>query len=166
MAEDRFANVFNATLDMTAANAVSFAQLNFGVSLRDRIGIVIDQLFWFPGAATLGEMTTNLDRIIMAITLSDQITSIADLSDNRIIFVEELQRLDFGTAAAATVIKKPIVSEFAPPIIVLPTRMFLAMDSVGLASAGHVDLRMHYRTVSISAETQLREVLETFQLST
>lgn len=167
MAEDRFANIFTASVIMTAANALTFGELNFGISLRDRIAIVIDQLFFYVPNSILDDMTTLADQISMALCASDQITSIfsSGLGDRRIIFMKEIQRQDFGTAASATFLQQPLEVMFTPPMIVLPNRLFIAMDTNGLATPGSCVMRMHFRTVKISQDDQLIEVLEAFQLS-
>jgi len=167
MAEDRFANVYTADVTTSAANALTFTQLNFGLNLRDKIAVVIDQLFFYIATAVITEMTAANDRVGMAITMGDQVTDIfpGNLGDRRIIYATEFRRTDMGTAASGMLHVSPIKAEFSPPVLVLPTRLFFAIDTQGLASVSNVILRMHYRTVNITQQDQLIEVLETFQLS-
>ena len=165
-AEDRFANVFTASVTMTGANALTFAELQFGITLRDRIAIAIDEILFYPSSAVIAEMTATGDLVDLGLCTSDQITNIADLADRRILYNSRFIRLDYGTAAAAQMIYLPIKVEFNPPMISLPNRLFFGMDTVGLASAGGCTMRMHYRTVNITQDQQLIEVLEAFQLST
>lgn len=165
MAEDRFANIFTAAITMSSANTLTFLEMVFGITLRDRIALVIDELFFHIDNAAILEMTTSGDNIQLAICGSDQVTNITDLADRRIWYSTTLGRMDFGTAAAGQLYLKPIKASFAPPLIVLPNRVFLAMGSSGLASAAGAQLRMHYRTVNITQDQQLIEVLETFQMS-
>ncbi len=162
-AEDRFANIFTATVTETAAQALTFTEMNLGITLRDRIALVIDELYFYPTIASLLLMTTSGDLIQMAITISDSVTNIGDLTDRRIIYDELIGRLDFGTAASGTLLRTPIKASFAPPIIVLPTRLFFGIDSVGTATPVSATLRMHYRTVSVTSDRQIIEVLETLQ---
>jgi len=166
MAEDRFANVFSAEVVQSAANTLTFAEMNFGITLRDRVAVVIDQLYWIPSNGSLILMTATGDMIQYALTVSDQVSDIQDLQDRRIMAFHNNFRFDAGTAANALLVQTPFVQEFSPPLIVLPNRMFIAVNSVGLASAATIRLRMHYRTVSITQDQQLIEVLESFQLST
>ena len=99
MAEDRFANVFTASVTMSAANTLTFGEMNFGITLRDRVAIVLDTIYIWIGGAALAEMTSLSDNITTALSVSDQPTNIADLSDRRILASTILHRLDFGTAA-------------------------------------------------------------------
>jgi len=166
MAEDRFANVFTAEVIQSAANVLTFAELNFGITLRDRTAIVIDQLYWFPAVGTIFLMTDEADDITMALCVSDQITDINDMGDRRILAAQSILATGFGTPASAALYILPLKDNFAPPLIVLPNRIFIAVNSTGLATAATVRLRMHFRTVSITQDQQLIEVLESFQLST
>lgn len=166
MAEDRFANVFTAEVVMTALNTNTFAEMQFGISLRDRIAIVIDEVYFYPSNATIALMTATGDNLQMILTVSDQVSTFNDLADRRILFNKQLLRHDLGTAAGGVMMDLPLKESFSPPIIQLPNRIYFGMTSGGLASAGAATLRMHYRTVKITEGQQLIEVLESFQLNT
>lgn len=166
MAEDRFANVFTAELTMSAANTGSYAELQFGITLRDMLAIAIDEIYFYPSSGSLAEMTAAGDEVAFAITVSDQVGNLFNLADRRILFLKRLKRLDAGTAATGNLIELPLKESFFPPLIVIPNRIYFAMISIGLASAADGQIRMHYRTVSITKDQQLIEVLEAFQLST
>jgi len=166
MAEDRFANVFTAQVVQTAANALTFAEMNFGITLRDRVAIVIDTLYFYLRRTDLLLFTAVGDEIVCALTVSDQVTNLADLADRRILAAKWLDRMDFGTAAGAEMVTIPMEISFSPPLIALPNRLFFGVDSTGLAAVTIVQMRMHFRTVSITQDQQLVEVLEAFQLST
>jgi len=166
MAEDRFANVFTAQVTTTGANVITFVELVFGMTLRDRIAVVIDELLFYPDIGSVALMTATGDQIIHAITVSDQVTDLTDLSDRRILYAHMLNRTDQGTAASGVLHETPLKASFFPPLIVLPNRIFFGLDTVGLAATAVSQMRMHYRTVSITQDQQLLEVLEAFQLST
>lgn len=166
MAEDRFANVFTAEATQGGANALVFTELTFGITLRDRIAIVIDELYFYASRTAIQEMTAVGDQLQWALVVSDQVTDLNDLGDRRILYATFVQRADFGTAAGAAHIRIPIKESFAPPLISLPNRLYFAANSEGLATAAIFRLRMHFRTVSITQDQQLIEVLEAFQLST
>jgi len=157
--------VFTAEVVQVAANSMTWAEMNFGMTLRDRVGLVIDELYWYPAKAMIGEMTTTGDYFAAAISQSDSPASLS-IDDRRIISIQEWVRLDFGTAAGGQLVHLPKKLSFAPPLITLPNRLFIGLVSAGLASAGTMRLRMHFRTVPISEARQLMEILEAFQLST
>lgn len=165
MAEDRFPNIFNAEVTLTAANALTFAVMNFGIAIRDKLAIVVDQVFFWIPPATIAEMTTTGDSIAIGMTNSDQPPTLYDFGDRRVLFFKELSRMDFGTAAGGMLYQMPMELEFAPPMINLPTRLFMAAQSIGLATALTARMRMHFRTVPLTSEQQLQEVLEVWQLT-
>ncbi len=166
MAEDKYANVFNAEVTLSAANTLTFAPLQFGIQLRDRIGIEIRELFYWYTDAALLEMTTAGDSLTWALTRSDQITDINDVGDDRIIDVHTMTRMDFGTAGSGQFQERPLKKSYNPPLLVLPTRLHFAARTAGLASAAVMRMRMHFTTVSISQDAILKELLETFELTT
>lgn len=166
MAEDRFANIFSVEVTLSAANTLTFSEMQFGITLRDKLAIVIDQVFIFMTAGDLSLFTANADRATFAITNSDAMTDITDYGDRRNMIIKQISRSDFGTAASGAMIQMPLTESFSPPMIALPTRMFFAADSAGLGNPLVARLRMHFRTVPITSEQQLTEVLESFQLST
>ena len=165
MAEDRFANVFAAEVVLSAANTLTWAELNFGIQLRDRIGVVIDELLVWWSTAGISRMTTTGDSISIALSVSDQPTDFST-GDRRILYTTDIVRLDLGTAAGGVVIVEPTKQSFHPPLIVLPNRLFFGGSSVGLADPITLRMRLHFRTVSISQDRQLLEILESMQLST
>jgi len=165
MAEDRFANIFSSSVTQASANSFTFTQLEFGIGIRDKLAIVFDEIYVFLRTSEIALMTALSDRITLAWTISDAVTDPNDYSDRRIIYSMELQRADFGTAASGAFLRMPLKESFAPPMIVLPTRLFFGVASAGLAAAITVRSRLHFRTVPMTTEQQLNEVLEAFQLA-
>lgn len=166
MAEDRFANIFQAQVTMSAANALTFIQLNFGITIRDNIGIVIDSIYFYPTLGSIAEMTATGDALMYGITLSDSVTEIFDIMDSRVLFNSTFTKHVDGAPAAAMFIHYPFEHHFAPPILQLPQKIYFGLDTVGLANPAVGSIRMHYRTVNISSAEKLIEILETLHLST
>jgi len=166
MAEDRFANVFSAEVTESAANTLTFAQLNFGITFRDKMAIVVDQIFWLLIGGVLDDFDAEGDGVSMALTTSDQVTDITDFADTRVLVLKMLRTITLGTMADSHILEQPYVSSFTPPLIVIPTRLYLAVWGSSLAAAAILRARIHFRTVPVSTEQQLTEVLETFQLTT
>lgn len=167
MAEDRFANVFTAEVTESAAGTLTWIELAFGITLRDKIAVVIDELYIYVPSGIMDDFTALSDEIAFGLSMSDQVTNIfsAALDDRRILYMTSVQRQDFGTAAGGQFIRFPLKESFSPPLIVLPNRLFFGVQTNGLATAGTAVLRMHYRTISITQDQQLIEILEAFQMS-
>lgn len=161
LTDDRFRNVLSAEVIMSAADTLTFAEVQTGASLGMRLGLVIDAIDFYPPASGYALMTTAGDAISMAWTTSDQVTDLNDEADSRIIHPVKIVRVDFGTAASAQLTHLPMHVEFTPPIIVASPKLFLAADSNGLASALTVRSRMAFRFISLNAQEYL-EIAETF----
>lgn len=163
MAEDRFANQFIGSVTESSAGVLTFAELNFGMQLRDRVALVIDSIRWWLFVDTVALMTAAGDDIYLAITQSDSVASLQAPTDSRIVDLITLTRADFGTAASAGIFQMPLMTEFSPPLIMLPHKVYAAIASTGLASPVTAYLRIYYRVVNISRDEQLIEILEAMQ---
>jgi len=159
--DDRFQNILSAEVTTSAANVLTFAEVQTGASLGMRLGLVIDSIDMYPAQAVLAEMTTAGDRILMAWCTSDQVTDLEDEADSRVLDVIRISRLDFGTAASAQLVTVPLHREFSPPRIMASPKLFIAFNTFGLASVGILRSRLAFRFISLSAQEYL-EIAETF----
>lgn len=167
MASDKFANIATVEVTMSGANVLSFAELRTQVGInpdrKSAAALIIDEIDYLPGTASIGEMTTAADEILMAITISNAVTDIKDITDRRILHAGDLLRKDNGTAASAELVKLPLVHQFFPPLITAERSLYLGMDSVGLASAGILRCRIYHRVVQIT-QGEFLELAEVFRL--
>jgi len=97
------------------------------------------------------------------LTISSSVTDLRDMGDRNILDMGELTRIDFGTAAGATILKMPIRHQWFPPLITAERRLFLAVQGVSMAAAAQVRARMFYRTERIT-EGEFLEIAEVFRL--
>lgn len=161
LTDDRFANILHAEVTHSAANTITFTEVQTGASLGMRLGLIVDTMFFYPIPSTIALMTASNDRISMAWCTSDQVTDLQDEADSRILHVMHMVRHDMGTAAAAQLYITPLVAEFNPPLIMASPKLFLCSDSNGLASVGTVRARLGFRFISLSPQEYL-EIAETF----
>lgn len=159
--DDRFQNILAAEVVQPSADALTFAQVNTGVSLGQGLGMVIDAMDFWPSSTVIKELITNTDSLDLAWTTSDQITDLQDEADSRIIDVIRLVPAVAGTAGNVNVIQLPLHREYTPPRIMASTRLFLAVDSNGFAAAGTIRSRLAFRFIKLSTAEYL-EIAETF----
>ncbi len=164
---DRFANIMTFAATESAAGVVTFAEVvtNVGIdsSRRTGVAILIDEIDYYVGLATLGEMTANGDDVLAALTISNNVPALEAISDRRILDAMTMTRQDYGTAAGAGVIIRPIVKQFFPPLIMAERSIYLGVQGSGLASPATCAARVYYRTVQITAE-EFVEIAEVFRL--
>lgn len=167
MATDKYANIATIQVVSQSANVLTFAELRTQVGIQpDRKtanALIIDEIDYLITATALAEFTANGDQARFAVTVSNSVTDLEDITDRRILHSGSFVRQDFGTAAAATVHKLPWVFQFFPPLITADRSLFLAVHSAGLASALTLRARIYHRVVEIK-QTEFIELAEVFRL--
>lgn len=159
--DDRFRNVLSIEVTQSAADTLTFQEVPTGVSLGQGLGIVIDEISYYPNHANIRELDADTDTLMMALTTSDQPDDIADYSDSRIVDTVALLSHVVGTAGNFQVHELPIRTEFTPPIILATPRLFLAVDTAGFGAAATARVRVAFRYVKLTPQEYL-EVAETF----
>lgn len=165
---DRFANIASIENTLSAANTLTFAPLatNMGfLGRRDQaLAMVIDEIQYNPDTASIALMTATADNIFMALTDSDQVTNLQDLTDRRILDFSLISRHDFGTAASGQLIELPKRKQFFPPLITAARTLFLGVNSNGLATVITTRLRILFRVETLTG-AELVELSEVFRLT-
>ncbi len=160
--DDRYTNLASVTVTMSAANTMTFVELLTGISIGQGMGMIIDQIDYFPYSTTLTQMTANSDQITMGWTTSNELTALA-LNDRRVLHMSEFSRHDFGTAASAQFIQMPGEHQFFPPLIIAAPRLYFGVNTAGFASAAVVASRLYFRYIELTSQEYL-ELAETFIL--
>ena len=167
MAIDRFANIATILVTASGANTLTFQELRTQVGIesdrKSAQAMIVDEIDYMPNPGALNEMTVAADRIDFALTISNAVTDLNDITDRRILHSGYFLRTDFGTAAAAALQKMPFVFQFFPPLITAERSLFLAVNSVGLASAAQMRARIYHRIVRVS-QSEFLELAEVFRL--
>lgn len=165
---DRFANVAAIQATTAIADTEVFAPLatNMGfLGRRDQaLAMVIDEIQWQPSIAALTNLNAEADAIVMAVTTSNLVTDLANLTDQRVLASLTVCRLDHGTAASGEVFKLPVIKQYFPPLITAERTLFLGLDSIALGVVYSGQVRILYRVETLSA-AELIELAETFRLT-
>lgn len=164
---DRFANVASIQTVQNGANILSFGSLatNMGfLGRRDQaLAMIIDEIQYNPTVAGIQLMTVAGDQLALAITDSDQVTNITDLTDRRVLDFHEVSRLA-SSAVGFEQVHLPWRKQFFPPLITAARSLFLAIDSVGLASSVTVSAKILFRVETLTG-AELVELSEVFRLT-
>lgn len=156
--EDRFANVVSAKCVMSAINTITFVEMLTGISLGQGVGMLIDQIDYFPSRASVRELVAGTDHVDMGITTTDDM-SVFDYQDRRIIHMMELASVGVATEPHLS----PYVFQFFPPLIIATPRLYLGMDTTGAAAASTVQIRIYFRYIALTPQ-QYIELAEAFVL--
>lgn len=162
---DQWANLAVISVSESAANTLTFKKLETGISLFEKVAWVINRLeYYFDFTGTI--FNTNEDLLDVAITTSDQITSIA-ATNQAVVDTMRVVRVDLGTAASGFQVVRPQMRVFTDlpggGLIVPPNPIYLAAKGTGLASAQTVICRMRYSLQELSPE-QYWELVESTRM--
>jgi len=162
--DDRFANIAASTLIAPAADTIAFQEILTGISLGQRMGMIIDQIDYFPASATIRELVDNTDLLLFGLTSSNDVDNLWDTADRRVIHSMELLALVSGVPATMVTMKAPYTYQFFPPIIIAAPRLYLSIQGAGMAAAGTIRMRLYFRFIELAAQEYL-ELAETFVLT-
>lgn len=162
-ATDKYANVLTQEITMSAADTLTFQEVNIGLSLFDKAGILINRIEYDPGQGTLALMTTATDRFEMAVTASNTIANLG-IDQQAVIHRMRVQRADFGAAASGSVFQTPYVYDFSTlpggGVMITPKPWYIGMNSSGLASAATGNVRFFFTIVKLAPQDYF-ELMET-----
>lgn len=165
---DRFANVAAIQTTTSAADTETFAPLatNMGfLGRRDQaLAMVIDEIQWSLSNAALALLDADGDQIHLALTTSNLLTDLTDLTDQRILANFRLARYDGGTAASMLLYPMPAIKQYFPPLITAERTLFLGVDSASLGAVITAQIRILYRVETLTS-AELIELAETFRLT-
>lgn len=137
----------------SAANTLTFEQLQTGLSITDRIGWVIQRIESTIGASTLTYFNGTGDILNWGICQNNSLSSIS-IENPQIKFVKKLQRIDFGTAANAVFQDLTIVDDYSNleggGILVVPSPIYGFIQGAGLTTAASVNMKIFVKAVTLS----------------
>ena len=165
---DRFANIASIEVTESAANTLTFSPLatNMGfLGRRDQaLAMIIDELQWYPSAPGLADLVDTADRLGMALTVSNSVTDILDLTDRRILSFIEFNAIMVGAVTSLSIFVQPVRQQFFPPLITAERTLYLGVQGVSLAAAVVARLRILFRVETLDS-AELVELAEVFRLT-
>lgn len=164
--EDKYIQYASITTLETAANTLTFGQLQTGGMLFQRRAMIFHRIEYNFGAVS--GFDAEADLLEMAIVTNNQITSLA-LSDPNVVHYTSARRVDFGTAASAQLYLMPIPHDFSQlpggGLIVPAHPIYLAVQGTSLAAAQSVTARIYFTIVELSAQ-EFVELVEALRIIT
>jgi hypothetical protein len=150
---DKFSNVARVSVTMSAAQTLTFNELNTGIAIFDKAAWIIHRIEYYFGVSTVNEMTADGDYLVVGLSTNNSITSIATTLP-QVIDMVRLYRHDFGAAASGSLLVQPLVRSFEDlpggGLIVPGDKLYLGMDTVGLANAGFCEARIRFSYMQLS----------------
>ena len=161
--KDMFPNIITASITMSAANTLTFEEINVGLNIFDKVGLLLQRIIYEPTVGTWSDLEASGDTIQGAICNDDGIDDL-DVNRQQIFDKVVVRRHDMGTAASGWIHRKEITADYSTlsggGILIPPKPLYLAMGSSGLAAAGAMKVRIYFTMVKL-ADADYLELLET-----
>lgn len=149
---EKFANMAFLSVTESAANTITFQELQTGVGIFEKVALIIHRIEYYPYAASLQMLNTAADILDIAITTSDQVTDL--LKDKpQVIDHERWLYEQFGTNASGNSRRLPNVADFTGlpgnGLILPSSKVYAAIQGTSLAAAAatHICFYFSYRSV-------------------
>ena len=159
--KDVYGNRAFERVQTSAANTITFEQIQFGVGLFQGVAMVISRVEWFP--TSIGELLLAADRLQVALTNRDDLTSLNALSQN-VLVLKELKCAQVGAVVSLTLNESPYVSDLSTLPgggLILPANpLYIAIDTEGYADATGVEAVL-YLTIKALADAEYIELVQT-----
>jgi len=166
---DLFTSQAELTVTESASNTLTFTKLETGLSVYDKIGWVIARVEWRPSSGTYALFNGTGDVLDCALTMSNGLTALSE-SDPAIYNFRKFLRLDFGTAANASIFSSTYIDDFSTlpggGLLVLPNPLYLGIKGTGLTAGATMFTRIFFKAIELSDQdyfnlVQARQLLIT-----
>jgi len=161
--KDMYANMLAAKV-IIADDTISGVEINLGISLGQKKGILIDRIDYFMNEALASMIADKGITAAWSISPPGSLSEI-EIDNKSIIHYTRASRVDDGTPGNSVYNVEPYVYELTPPIILAsPQIYFLSHATASSGSNGtYIRSRMSYRYIDISTQEYL-ELAESFLL--
>lgn len=145
---DSFANVGYASVVETAANTLTFAEIQTNVSVFEKTAWVLHRIEWYLLAATKALLVAADDLFTMGLTASRSLTALG-LNESTVI---DLLTFQYGDQ----VMGQPLIRDFSNLPgggKIIPARpLFCALKGTSVAAAGSVNCRFLFTMREVTPE--------------
>jgi hypothetical protein len=152
---DKFCNVAWGLVTASAADALTFQQIMFGVGLLQGVAMVLHRVLYYPVLTTARQLVAATDDLRMAITTSNRLADIVDISDPSIVDVHRIMCI----AANVEHIDVPITHDFTGlpggGKLIPCNPIYLAVDSGGFAIAANVRAKLEFTFMELADKDYL-----------
>jgi hypothetical protein len=148
--KDRFANIAYGIVTMSAANTLTFSQILMGISPLQRLAMLVHRIQYNFPSATIREVAAVTDELRVALTTSNRLTDISDVSEPAI--------LDMLRITGAGVNVEPWILPILSDLTGLPgggkltpgNPLYLAMATSGFAAAGVCRVQIDFTLMELT----------------
>lgn len=163
--QDNYANKFYGKCVESAANTLTFAEINTAINLQSRVAWIIHRLEWYLANATIALVTATGDTIHGALTSSNKMTALG-LDNAGVLDLFDLTEIN-ASGVGFEQYQYPLVRDFTTMpgggLIVPPRPLYVAVQGVSLASAATIELRGYYTSIDL-ADSDYYDLLDAYRI--
>ncbi len=141
---DLFTNLAFGTVQMSAVDTLTFNLIQFGVGIFQGVAMILHRILYFPSVASVRELVANNDEMHIALTTSNRLASITDVSQPAIIDRKSIISKVGG--AAYNELELPLMQDFTRlpggGKLVACNPIYAAMSTAGAAAASQCTIRL------------------------
>lgn len=157
---DQFANKFYGKVIESAANTLTFAEIQTNVDVFAKKAWILNKLEWYLNGSMTGVMNSNGDAVKLALCSSNKAAALS-LSDAGVIDLLEY-KMELATSVGLFIKAEPLQREFnnmpGGGLIIAPRPLYIAVQGSGCASAVTVEARGYFTALDLSADEYLELV--------
>lgn len=150
-----YANIAAVKCVESAANTLTFKKFDTQTSVMSKIAWLINRIDIFIDVSAT-QWNANLDSVSMALTRSNLMTSLIDLTEGAILWNAFIQRTDIGTSATSWFLREPFVYDFSTlpggGLLTPPTPLYAAVAGVSCTAANTMYMRLYYQPIEMQGE--------------
>lgn len=150
--KDQYSNKAYGTVTESAANTLTFSEIQTNVSIFEKVAWVIERLEWYISNASQALLSATEDLLSFALTASSSINALS-LADPAVIDLMELGRR-IATEVGFSWVHMPIIRDFSNlpggGLIVPPRPLFLAAKATSVATPSTAEMRFFFRQVEMT----------------
>lgn len=159
---DKYANVLYDTVTESSANTLTFEEVNVGLNMFDKVGLLVSRCEWTRFDA---QLSADGDVVQFGLSASNGWSATTMAESSLITFHrEELQA--FGTPATLLQRSQPIVDDFSTMpgggLLITPKPLYLFIEGGNLGAAATVRMRMYFTVIKLQPNEYF-ELLESRQ---
>lgn len=161
---DTYANVFAGTITESAANTLTFSELQTGLNIFDKVGLLVNRIEWDVNDV-LDEVAGSGDGVNLGLSASNAWSTVS-LTERSVIQVVRQRRKDMGTPATAEYLEEILTYDFSElpggGLLITPRPLYAFVQGVSLANPVTVTFRMYFTVIQLKGEEYF-ELLEARQ---
>lgn len=158
--KDKFSNKFYGSATESAANTLTFGEIQTNVDVFSKNAWILHRLEWYLPAATRALMVDNYDAITLSLCSSDKITAL-ELDSAGVIDLYTIEK-SLATSVGYMYFQYPLIRDFSSlpggGLIVSPRPLYVGIKGTGLAAVSTGEVRGYFTKLELSADEYLELV--------